>query len=418
VNDEDQEAADAGRPVLGNHQVGLSVGGGGSVSGGAAPPQLPAWRLKRSVEVFPASDGAIYLLRLGAGDDLLIAEPRPLDRRLLALLRDDYRTQSELRAAVQSAGLDPDGVAAAVADLEQAGVLERRSLDTAGLGARELARYDRQLIYFADLAEAGQSVFELQARLHRARVAVLGCGGLGCWVASGLACAGVGSLLLIDDDRVEISNLNRQLLFGEADIGHLKVEAAAKRLLAFNSQLEVIPVTRRVRGAADLQAVLEVGADLIVSTADWPPHELPRWVNEVSLGTGIPWIGAGQFPPRLRVGPLVVPGQSACLECLEAATRSSFDLYDELSAWRSRAETPDASVGPVTAVIGSLLASEAMQLILGARTPASLNHALLLDVETMRLDREEIVRQRSCPACREFVGPGAAALAPPSASTA
>ena len=96
----------------------------------------------------------------------------------------------------------------------------------------------------------------IQRRIGDATVAILGCGGLGSWAAAGLACAGVGSLVLIDDDRVERSNLNRQLLFGEPDIGRPKVDSAAEALRRHRSDLDVRAVSERIDGPEGLRDVL------------------------------------------------------------------------------------------------------------------------------------------------------------------
>src|SRR5262249_26397212 len=103
--------------------------------------------------------------------------------------------------------------------------------------AAELARFDRQLRYFSDLGQrGGLTPSACQPRLRKGRVAVLGVGGLGGRVAWELACRGVGELLLIDGDRVELSNLNRQIQYTEADVGLLKAEIMGARLRSFNSQ--------------------------------------------------------------------------------------------------------------------------------------------------------------------------------------
>jgi bacteriocin biosynthesis cyclodehydratase domain-containing protein len=209
----------------------------------------------------------------------------------------------------------------------------------------------------------------------------------------------VGSLTLIDDDRVELSNLNRQLLFTENDLGQPKIDVAARALRAHNSELGIGRVSRRVRGPDDLSDVLASQPDLLVATADWPPHDLPRWVNRACLDAGVPWIGAGQFPPRLRVGPMVIPGESACHECLEQAARGQSPLYDQVAEWRAQRQTPDCSVGPISGVIGSLLATEALHFLLGAFRPASVDHALLLDLRAMTLESQPVERQPDCPSC-------------------
>ncbi len=394
---ENQEGSEASRAGILDPE-GRLMEGGGRASMERSPRFRAGWRLKRSVQVFSAEDGSVYLLRLGAGDDLVLAEPRPVDRVMLEAL-DDWSTLPQLERALRANGLNPAEAARCVDDLRDAGVLDTQP-PTQILDDAVAERYDRQLIYFSDLADPDEDPARMQCRLGAAHVVILGCGGLGSWVACGLASAGVGSLTLVDDDRVELSNLNRQLLFTEADIGQLKVEAAAEALRAHNGALRVDPVVRRVRAEGDVEALLSPAPDLVIATADWPPHELPRWVNRACISADVPWIGAGQFPPRLRVGPMVVPGRSACLECQEAAIRREHPLYDELAAWRAKGETPDASVGPVCGVIGSLLASEAMHLLIGAFEPATVGRALMVDLRTMEMEWERVRCDPECRGCR------------------
>ena len=183
---------------------------------------------------------------------------------------------------------------------------ERVRPATGALTGEAAARYDRQMPYFAAASPAVGGA-AAQRRLLDATVTIVGCGALGSWTAAGLACAGVGRLVLVDDDTVELSNLNRQLLFRRSDVGRAKVDAAHDALEAFNADLVVERVPLRVRSAADVDRVAE-GADLIVATADDPPYAIERWCNEVAFARGIPHVSASQFPPHVRVGPLVRPG--------------------------------------------------------------------------------------------------------------
>ena len=353
-------------------------------------------RLKRSVEVFQSARGSLHLLRLGLGDDLEIEDPGQADHLILDLLARGFTSATEIQRTSET---PPNYVLASIEALDAAGVLEyeyHRSL-----GPVEAERFDRQLIYFADLEGGDPSSHDMQRRLIDAHVVLIGCGGLGSWVACGLVSAGLGKLTLIDDDTVELSNLNRQLLFTEEDLGGKKVEVAAAALLANNSRLKVNTVHERICSITDLERLLPSDCDLVIATADWPPHDLPRWVNRACVRAGIPWLGAGQFPPKLRVGPLVVPGLSACLECHEEQIRASYPLYDEIAEWRASRTTPDASVGPVAGVIGTVLASEAMHLLLGTFEPASLGAALLIDLRTMSIDRERVESVATCGLCAE-----------------
>ena len=120
-----------------------------------------------------------------------------------------------------------------------------------------LNRYSRQLKI---LGEAGQE------KLRNSKVGVAGVGGLGSTVTMLLAAAGVGKLVLVDDGEVELSNLNRQILYTENDLGKVKVEVASKRLRALNSGIEVIPVKASLH-SKEAQEVLK-GVDVLVDCLD------------------------------------------------------------------------------------------------------------------------------------------------------
>jgi bacteriocin biosynthesis cyclodehydratase domain-containing protein len=176
------------------------------------------------------------------------------------------------------------------------------------------------------------------------------------------------------------------------------VRVAAEALSAFNPGCEVVAREQRALGAADVAALAE-GSDLIVDAADWPPYEIGRWINRAALALGIPWIAAAQFPPWLRVGPLYVPGETACLECQERAGRREHPLYDELADLRRRTPGYAATLGPASGLAGSAVAMEIVHHLTGAAEPASAGAAVLLDLRTLATRREPVARDPDCPEC-------------------
>jgi molybdopterin-synthase adenylyltransferase len=344
----------------------------------------PRYRLRPSIEPFFAASGDVYLLRPGTSDEHVVRGATDADRELLARLA---------REAVPA----PDGgeVASRIAPLVAAGVVVREP-SSPPLAPADAERFDRQLPYLAELGDPR----DVQRRLRAARVVVLGCGGLGTWALGAMASAGIGSFVLIDHDTIELSNLNRQILYGEEDLGRRKVEVAADWLRRFDASVEVLTVARRVDGPHDLvDAVAE--ADALVLVADWPPYDLARWVNEACLDAGVPFITAGQQPPLLKIGPTYVPGRDACLACHERRVRRDFPLYDELVESRRRDPPPATTLGPASGIIGTLLALEVMHLIAADAPPATHDRALLLDMRTLQARWEAIERDATCVACGE-----------------
>ncbi len=161
---------------------------------------------------------------------------------------------------------------------------------------------------------AKQSIFlgkEADARLRTRRVAVVGLGATGSVLASWLARAGVGHLTLLDRDLVERSNLQRQLLYGESDLGQPKAEAARRRLADANPEVDLAPVVADLTSGNALG--LLTGFDLICDGTD--NFEARFLLNDVAIATGTPWIYCGAIGGEAMVWPLNPP-RTPCLRCL------------------------------------------------------------------------------------------------------
>ena len=347
--------------------------------------------------MLPASDGRIYLLRGEVADDFAVAD-EPSARTLLRGL-DGTRTAAEVASVVAERHPDVDAGAAidSIELLAELGLVEDAAADDI-LPAPDRARYERQLRYFSDLVEPGASRAEPQRRLAAAHVVLLGVGGLGSWAAFALASTGIGRLDVFDGDDVEISNLNRQILFGDADIGEPKAAVAARTLQRFNSRMDVRGFPRRLSSLEDVGAAVE-GADFVVDAADWPAHRLERWVSTACFERGIPFITMSQLPPLARLGPLFVPGRTGCYLCLEAQHRARHPLYDELAAGKGLVPSPAATFGPVCGLIGSHVAMETVHFLTGLAVPTTLGKALMVDCRTMAVTADPVVRRPDCPVC-------------------
>jgi molybdopterin/thiamine biosynthesis adenylyltransferase len=211
------------------------------------------------------------------------------------------------------------------------------------------ARHHRQRI-LAEVGDAGQE------RLERTSVAIVGLGGLGSPVALYLAAAGVGRLGLIDDQQVELSNLNRQILYEDCDVGRPKVEAAAGRLLILDSALRLDARKESVR-ASNVEAVF-AEYDVVVDGTD--SFETKFLLNDAAVLLRKPLV----YGAVLRWGgqaTTIVP-DGPCLRCLFRDPPDPADI-----------ETCEEAgiIGAATGVVGSVQAEEALKLLLNVGTPLS-----------------------------------------------
>jgi len=348
-------------------------------------------RIKRTLDLVSGSGGELYVLRPTEDADLRIDLEDERARALFAAL-DGSRTVAELAGAFGA-----DRTSRALAELGGLGLVEDAA-DDARVPERVLARYDRQLRYFGDLAGDGVPASEYQRRIGAARVVLLGVGGLGSWAAYALLCCGVGELVLVDGDRVEESNFNRQILYRERDVGRPKVEAAAGSLAEFDSACRIETVARRLDSLDAVRDVAE-GADFVVNGADWPAHDIERWANAACFALDLPFISMSHSPPVARVGPLYVPGETGCFECQEATYRERFPLYDELVEQRRGRPSQAATLGPVCAFVGGQVALDAVHQVTGLCTPATRGRAYVYDLRTMAVTTEDVPRVAGCPVC-------------------
>ena len=351
-------------------------------------------RIKRTIETISAPDGDLIFMRSSA-DDIRVEKPSPQDCALLSALDGSYGL-GDLRKRFGKAKVD--GV---LAELKGCDLLEDAEEEQT-LPDHDRRRFDRQLRYFSDLAvDGGVSAVECQERLSEAKIAILGTGGLGGRIALELAACGIGELRLIDGDQVELSNLNRQIQFTEADIGSPKVRATATRLRCFNRDLTLSTVARHMGGADDIIECV-ADADLVVDAADWPPHEIEFWVNSACFCVGVPYVAMGHFPPIARVGPLYVPGVTGCFACQDERYRAEFPLYDVAIGQRKARLSQAATLGPACGVIGGLVSNDIIHFLTKIQPPALLGAGYIFDLRTMELEKYKVPRNDGCPVCGDL----------------
>ena len=210
----------------------------------------------------------------------------------------------------------------------------------------ELERYSKQIL-FAGLDEAKQQ------RLLDSKVLLCGCGALGTVLAETLARAGVGMLRIVDRDFVELSNLQRQVLFDEQDVADRtpKAIAAAHKLTRINSQITIEPIVADI-DHTNIVGLTE-GVDLILDGSD--NFEVRFLINDASLETGIPWIYAGVIGSHGQTM-TIFPGKTACLRCLIESVPDP-----------GSTETCDTAgvLGSAVNVISSLEAIDAIKILSG-----------------------------------------------------
>ncbi len=241
-----------------------------------------------------------------------------------------------------------------------------------------LLRYSRQILL-------PQIDIWGQEKIIQARVLIIGAGGLGCPAAMYLAAAGVGHLTLADDDRVELSNLQRQIAHHTEDIGRYKAESAKRTLLSLNPNVQVESLCERLQGQSLLDQVKK--ADIVLDCSDNFPTRFE--VNRACIETQTPLVSGAAIRFEGQVAVFDSRQQdSPCYNCL-------YPNLEELA--ESCSET--GVIAPITGIVGSIQALEAIKVLLNIGEPL-IGKLLLLDGLSMEWHCMTLPKNPACPTCQ------------------
>ncbi len=244
------------------------------------------------------------------------------------------------------------------------------------LSDKEIEFYSRQIV----LRDIG---YDGQLKLKNAKVCLVGLGGLGCPISTQLTAMGVGHLRLIDRDIVELSNLQRQHLYGPKFIGYPKVEVAANRLKELNPYIDIepLPVSLNMKNAEELLK----GVDIVVDGLDSMSTRYA--INRACIKLKIPYIFGSVITTFGNVS-TIIPDKTPCLECFYGG------IDDE-----GLPNCATAGVHPsIIGIIASIEVAESIRVILGEK-PLLMNKLLYFDIKYMTFEEVNISRINKCPVC-------------------
>ncbi|MFQ5916441.1 MAG: ThiF family adenylyltransferase [Candidatus Binatia bacterium] len=248
------------------------------------------------------------------------------------------------------------------------------------LTSEQIERYSRQIM-IPDLGGKGQ------IRLRQGRALVIGAGGLGCPAAFYLAAAGIGILGIVDSDRVELSNLHRQILHFTSDVGQQKVDSAKEKLNRLNPEVEIR--THPVHLSEDEAIEILKDYEFIIDGSD--NFATKFLVNDIAVVLGKAFSHAGII--RLQGQTLtVIPGKSACYRCIFKEPPPPGEIPGCQQA---------GILGAIAGTIGSIQATEAIKYFLGMEEDLLVDRLLTFDGKEMKFRTIDVKRDPQCKACGE-----------------
>ena len=248
--------------------------------------------------------------------------------------------------------------------------------EVSDLSEKELDRYSRQVM----LQEIG---YQGQLKLKQSRVCVVGVGGLGNPITTRLAAMGVGKIRIVDRDVIELSNLHRQTMFDEDDVGQVKVETAAKKLRKLNNDIIIEELPVSINDYTALDAV--DGCDVVIDALDSVNARYS--LNKACIEKKIPFVTGAAVGVTGQTF-TIIPSESACYHCL-------FPALDEDSMPTCSIEGVHPSI---LSIIGGIEVSEAVKIITGKK-PSLQDKVLHVDLENLIFNFTKVSRVEECSVC-------------------
>lgn len=260
--------------------------------------------------------------------------------------------------------------------------------------------YRRVIHFLAEYSHSHDHLVSMWERINNSTVLIIGLGAVGTWTAVNLAQSGVGTLILMDDDVVDVTNIHRQFGYTEADIGQKKADVLEKRLHAYSKDIKVIKEYKFLDGTV-LQSLDKIPVSLIINCADKPTvDQTSLWVGEYAMRRGIPHIVGGGYNLHLSlIGQTVLPGKTACVKCFQRTLEEENTIDSSRVKKLSVKNRKVGSFGPMCSIIASMVGMEAIKVLSGDIQPANINRRGEFDIFNMDIKYREYHRRDDCEWC-------------------
>ena len=263
--------------------------------------------------------------------------------------------------------------------------------------------YFRRPIHFlSDYSQNHDHLVKMWKNIRNATVLIIGLGAVGSWVAANLVQTGVKNLILMDPDKVELSNLHRQFGYTEDQIGKSKVEVMKNRLLDYADDLNII-ISESFLGDNSLNEFDGYNIDLVINCADKPNVDTTSMiVGEYCMKRGIPHIVGGGYNLHLSlIGQTVIPGKTACVKCFQKQLEEENKIDKNKVKKLAVKNRKGGSFGPMCSIIASMIGMEAVKILSKSINPANINRRGELNIQTMEIAYKIYNRRSDCEWCGE-----------------
>ena len=258
-------------------------------------------------------------------------------------------------------------------------------------------RFSRQKLFWGIFEKNGEQFSKhIEEKLKKSKVAIFGLGGFGSHLVYEMAYLGVGTLKIVDYDNVNITNLNRQILYSEKDLNQAKTDIAKKVINKINRDIKVESINKKLSSVDDIAKILK-DSDMGIIAADEPRDKIFKWFNRASYLTNVPvMFSLGVNSHSAIIGPLVVPGETACFEC--SLPDMNMNLNDELVKHINE-NYQHGVIKPYISVATGIIALEVIKEITSFSEPVLYNSRLYFDFSNYTSNITKFTRKKHCEFC-------------------
>ena len=354
-------------------------------------------KLRSSVSVVDLGDNVLELFKTNTRKAIhLRTNDHTIEKLLLCM---DGHTATKDIGLANGVDVDSTEFLNLVKYLKKRAVLAN---DALVVNRPDYAKYRRVIHFIEDYSESDEMLLEMWENMRNSTVVIIGLGAVGTWVAVTLVQSGVKHLILIDNDRVELSNLHRQYGYSERDIGRMKTSALAERLHQIEPEVSVREVNQFL-DETTLESQIREHVDLVINCADKPTvDQTSEWVGKYCMKHHIPHIVGGGYNLHLSlIGPTILPYKTACYKCIDMQLQKINDIEGKSIKRLHTKNRKIGSFGPMCSLIASFVGMEAVKVLTKHITPDNINRRGEFDIYDMQLHYNTFDKLDDCPWCGE-----------------